>query len=343
MAFGQYPFWIAHPRKRRIPDRRQPPEPGAEQRTIAVERRRPAQHRQLNAGVLAAEIDAFRLYLAAEGKAPGTVRNYTSAVRWFAGGWLCLTTSKSSWAQVEAGDVERWMEWLLGRYSRSYARSQYVSLRQFFTWLSHQRQLRDPMPGLRQPTATVKVIPVFTSLELSKLAKACQGRSFADRRDAAIIAVFLATGIRLAELAGIHHHSDLDLESREIRVCGKGGKERIVRITHEAAHSLDRYLRARARHPHARQPQLWLGARGALTAGSIYQIVAARGRLCGVKVFPQRFRHHFSHTWLDRGGPEADLMALNGWSSPQMLTHYGAGARSARARRSYDRVMAEDR
>jgi integrase/recombinase XerD len=36
-------------------------------------------------------------------------------------------------------------------------------------------------------------------------------------------------------------------------------------------------------------------------------------------------------------------MALNGWSSPQMLTHYGAGARSARARRSYDRVMGDDR
>jgi hypothetical protein len=36
---------------------------------------------------------------------------------------------------------------------------------------------------------------------------------------------------------------------------------------------------------------------------------------------------------------EGDLMELNGWSSPQMLRRYGASARSARARRSYDRVM----
>jgi site-specific recombinase XerD len=343
MAFGQYPFWIAYRRKRRIPDRREAADPGAEQRTIAAERRRPAQPRQLDAGVLAPEIDAFRLHLAAEGMAPGTVRNYTNAVRWFAGAYLCCRTWKTCWAQVETEDVERWMAWLLGRYSRSYARSQFVSLRQFFTWLSRQQQFRDPTEGLRQPTATVKVVPVFTSLELSKLQRACQGRSFADRRDAAIIAVFLATGVRLAELAAIRLQSDFDLESREIRVCGKGGKERIVRITHEAARSLDRYLRVRARHPYAREPQLWLGSRGPLTAGSIYQIVVARGRLCGVRVFPQRFRHHFSHTWLDRGGPEADLMALNGWSSPQMLTHYGAGARSARARRSYDRVMGDDR
>jgi hypothetical protein len=49
--------------------------------------------------------------------------------------------------------------------------------------------------------------------------------------------------------------------------------------------------------------------------------------------------HNFSHTWLVRGGPEGDLMELNGWSSPQMLLLYGASARSARARRTYDRVM----
>jgi integrase/recombinase XerD len=79
--------------------------------------------------------------------------------------------------------------------------------------------------------------------------------------------------------------------------------------------------------------------RGPLTSSGVYQMVARRGRECGVVVDPHRFRHHFSHTWLDRGGAEADLMELNGWSCPQMLRRYGAGARSARARRSYDRIM----
>jgi len=79
-----------------------------------------------------------------------------------------------------------------------------------------------------------------------------------------------------------------------------------------------------------------------MTANGIYQMIVRRGRLAGVEVWPHRFRHHFSHTWLDRGGPEGNLMELNGWSSPQMLRRYGASARSARsarARRSYDRVM----
>ena len=73
----------------------------------------------------------------------------------------------------------------------------------------------------------------------------------------------------------------------------------------------------------------------------IYEMVKRRGRQCGVQVYPHRFRHHFSHTWLDRGGAEGDLMELNGWSSPQMLTRYGASARAARARRTYDRIMCD--
>jgi hypothetical protein len=64
------------------------------------------------------------------------------------------------------------------------------------------------------------------------------------------------------------------------------------------------------------------------------------GRQCGVDAWPPRFRHHFSHTWLDRGGAEGDFMDLNGWSSPQVLRRYGGSARSARARRTYDRIMA---
>jgi integrase len=79
---------------------------------------------------------------------------------------------------------------------------------------------------------------------------------------------------------------------------------------------------------------------GPLTANGIYQMIARRGRQRGVEVYPHRFRHHFSHTWLDRGGAEGDLMELNGWTSPQMLRRYGASARSARARRTYDRIMA---
>ena len=306
---------------------------------------------QPDAGPLCADIGSFRLHLAAEGKAARTVRGYTAAVRWFAAGYLLGQADKTSWEQVSGQDIEQWMAQLLDRYSGAYASIQFRALRQFFKWLAAEDEIPDPMARLRAPRVAVQEVPVFTSVELSALEKACRGSTFAARRDTAIIAVFTATGIRLSELVGIRYDphdpacSDLDLHAREIRIAGKAGKPRTVRIGHQAARSLDRYLRARARHPQAWQPQLWLGmnSRGPLTPTGIYQIITRRSRQAGVTAYPHRFRHHFSHTWLDRGGAERDLMELNGWTSPQMLSRYGASARGARARRSYDRIMEDTR
>ena len=243
--------------------------------------------------------------------------------------------------------MQRWLVHLLSLYSDAYASNQFRALQQFFRWLAEEEQVLDPMTRLRAPKVSEKLVPVFTSEELSALEKTCQGRSFAQRRDAAIIAVLTATGIRAGELAGIRYdphdprRSDLDLWSREITVRGKGGRPRVVKIGHEAARALDRYLRVRSRHGQAWLPQLWLGvnSRGPMTANGMYQMIARRGRQAGVDAWPHRFRHHFSHTWLDRGGAGGDLMELNGWSSPQILRRYGASARSARARRTYDHIM----
>ncbi len=310
---------------------------------------RSRQPKPLDAGGLQPEIGSFRLHLAAEGKAATTVRTYTEAVQWFAAAHLLPSGLCTRWEEVSKRVVQEWVAWLLGRYSAAYASNQFRALQQFFKWLADEEEIPDPMATLRPPVVPGKPVPVFTGQELTRLERACAGRSFQQRRDAAVIAVLKATGIRLSELAGIRYdpgdprHSDLDLWHREITVHGKGRKTRTVKISHAAARALDRYLRARARHAQAYRPQLWLGVnnRGPMTASGLYQVIARRGRQCGVAVFPHRFRHHFSHAWLDRGGAEGDLMELNGWSSPQMLRRYGASARAARARRSYDRVMGD--
>ena len=318
--------------------------------TAAVPRRRPRQPKPLDAGPFAPDVDSFRLHLAAENKAARTLTSYTEAARWFAAGYLLRETDKTRWEQISRQDVQRWIVDLLGRYSAAYACIQFRALQQFFRWLAAEDGIPDPMAGLRQPAVPVKPVPVFTTVELSRLKAACAGGSFAQRRDAAVIAVFRATGIRLSEMAGIRHdpgdpaRSDLDLQAREIKIRGKRGKERTVRIDHRAARAVDRYLRARARHPQAWRPQLWLGVngRGPLGADGIYQMIARRGREAGVTVHPHRFRHHFSQTWLERDGEGRDLMELNGWSSPQMLDRYARSARAARARRTYDRIMEDN-
>ena len=144
------------------------------------------------------------------------------------------------------------------------------------------------MEGLHPPTVTDKLVPIFTREELTRLEQACAGRTFAQRRDTAIIAVFKATGIRLAELARLRHdryprRSEHPASARRRQMTPsveQGGKDRIVKIGHQAARSLDRYLRARSRHGQAWRPQLWLGTgnREPLTAAGIYQMIARRGR-----------------------------------------------------------------
>jgi integrase/recombinase XerD len=60
----------------------------------------------MDAGVLDPEIGSFRLHLAAEGKAPRTIRSYAEAAAWFAAARLIGEAGKSRWEQADRRDVE---------------------------------------------------------------------------------------------------------------------------------------------------------------------------------------------------------------------------------------------
>ena len=134
---------------------------------MGVPQTRTGQPRQMDAGVLGAEIGSFRLHLAAEGKAPKTIGLYTEAVAWFAAARLLGQAGKTGWEQADRRDVREWMSWLLGRYSDAYASNQYRALQQFFKWLAEEDELPDPMTRMHPPTVTEKLVPVFTSEELT--------------------------------------------------------------------------------------------------------------------------------------------------------------------------------
>ena len=79
--------------------------------------------RDLDAGPLEAEVGSFALRMAAEGKAPRTIRTYTEAVRWFAA-YILPETDKRSWQEVDKADLRRWTVRLLSEYSTAYAGNQ---------------------------------------------------------------------------------------------------------------------------------------------------------------------------------------------------------------------------
>ena len=171
--------------------------------------------------------------------------------------------------------------------------------------------------------------------DLRALLNTCAGTDYEDRRDSAIIRLFLDTGMRRGELAGLRV-DDVNFDGDTALVLGKGRRPRVCPFGRKTAKALDRYLRVRARRDDAASEWLWLGKRGRLTDTGVEQVVKRRAAQAGlVGVHPHLFRHSYAHAMLADGMAEGDLMSLGGWRSRQMLDRYGASAKDERARAAY--------
>ena len=97
--------------------------------------------------------------------------------------------------------------------------------------------------------------------------------------------------------------------------------------------ALDRYQRARAKHPRAELAAVWLGKKGRLTESGLAGLVRDRGLQAGIpsRIHPHMFRHAYAHMMLAGGMQETDLMAVVGWRSRDMVARYAASTRAERA------------
>lgn len=310
-------------------------------------------------------LDSWALSMRAEGRSPRTIATYVDALTLFAGWLLARAPKVQDWDGVDKQHLREFFVWLQSNgspcphrlvngdppascigYGKGYVNNLARCLQQFFAWYALEEDLPNPLLGFRLPAAPKlgdKLVPVIPPEDLLALIRdAEKSRDFQSRRDVAILRLFACTGVRLSELAGLRL-GDVKLARREAIVTGKGSRERTVKFDDRAALAVDRYLRLRSKRkaaPTGENSPLWLGHRQGtgVTPSGLYQLIARRGRHLGLTLHPHMFRHTFSHRWLDAGGAEGDLMELAGWDSPQMLRHYGASARAARARRAYDRI-----
>jgi integrase len=172
--------------------------------------------------------------------------------------------------------------------------------------------------------------------------KACRGPDLRDRRDEAILRLMFTSGARAGEVVAMQV-SDLNLRAvppTAIIRRGKGGKGRVVPLALETAAAIDKYLRARKSHRLASDSALWLGDRGKhFSYDALHKTLGWRAELAGVQGFhPHRLRHTAAHRWLSRGGSEGGLMAVAGWTRPDMLLRYSRAQASARAAEEASRL-----
>ncbi len=220
----------------------------------------------------------------------------------------------------------------------------YRSIRPFFRWLVDEDEItRSPMERMQQPSIPESMVPILSEDQLRALLDTTRGRSYEDRRDRAILMMFIDTGARLSELAGLKV-ADLDLDRNNTAlVMGKGRLPRAIAFESQTAMAIDRYLRVRNQRPDRSAPELWIGKYGPMKASGLAQMVRRRGQEAGLKVHPHMFRHTMAHNFLAEGGTEGDLMSLAGWRSPEMLRVYGRSGAAQRAREAHKSRSLVDR
>jgi integrase/recombinase XerC len=219
-----------------------------------------------------------------------------------------------------------------GLAKRSIARA-LSAVRALYRFLQNHHGLdRSPVRAARAPRLS-RHLPGYLDRDRTETlfegmeARAAGGEE-SGRRDLAILELFYSSGLRLSELTGLNL-LDLDLLSDQVKVRGKGRKERLVPLGSRASRALRHYLEERealARLPGADRQAVFLGRRGRRLTGRTVQRIVHRAldTVGGDNLRTHSLRHTFATHLLDAG---ADLRAVQellghaSLSTTQIYTH----------------------
>ena len=215
-----------------------------------------------------------------------------------------------------------------GKSPRSVARW-LVAIRGFYAWLCGQGMIEEsPASRLAAPKTWTTLPKVLDGGDVERLLAAPDRADPRGARDAAMLELLYATGLRVSELCALEV-GDVHLDAGYVRCLGKGEKERVVPLGAEASAAVREYL-ATAR------PSLLAGAAsrslfvtgrgGPLSRQGFWKLIKAHGRRAGIRgpLSPHVVRHSFATHLLENGADLRVVQTLLGHediSTTQIYTH----------------------
>ena len=277
-------------------------------------------------------------YLEAErGLSPYTVRNYTmdligNYARGSEKGFFQFLRVKqiNSLDEVDKQVLRDYMAWLMeqGVVKHSIARK-LSAIRSFYRYLAREEKVSaNPLEKVSSPKLDRRLPSFLTAEETVRLLETPDLSTPQGLRNRALLELLYASGMRVSELENLNIEQ-LNMETNEIRVWGKGSKERMVLIGEPAAHALNNYL--------AQGRPVLLGKKktnavflnqygGRLPARRIQKILDRCARKAGIekRVHPHVLRHTFATHLLDGGADLRVVQELLGHAqlaTTQVYTH----------------------
>jgi integrase/recombinase XerC len=277
-------------------------------------------------------IRRFDLHLRAErGLSSHTVRAYRADVA-----QLAEAVGTASPAKVGASDVRRFLAQRHATDAASSRGRKLAALRSFFRFLVREGvRAADPTTGMPAPRTPKRLPRPLAVDDCAVLMDARPDEGSADgpaeRRDRAMAELLYGAGLRVGELVSLDVR-DVDLALGEVRVQGKGGKERVVPLPEASRFALAAWLDPR-RRPGVRAEPLFVALRSRrgeaprrLDVRDVRRRLARRARAAGLsdRVHPPRLRHSYATHLLDMGADLRAIQELLGHASLSTTQKYTA-------------------
>lgn len=291
------------------------------------------------------EIESFLEYLRHRKKASRhTVAAYDGDLKIF---FAFLGRKAGPIGVVTTADVRRYISALYGRFEPATIGRRLSAIVGLFRFLVREKRLvANPAAGIRGPKLPRRVPRFLDKDEMIGLLNAHPARDlFKESRDRCLLEILYGCGLRVAETQGLGW-KDVDLKERQVRVLGKGSKERIVPFGDHAWRALSEWREELARvcGTPALASRLFVNRNGTpLSIRQIQRIVQSRVRRAGLqgKITPHVLRHTFATHMLHEGADLRVIQELLGHASlstTQRYTHVDLGQLMAIYDKSHPRA-----